>query len=80
MYIFSFSFPTVDLLTVEFDKILRDFNISNVGCWSSSQMSSEIFALFLHLSARDNALQPGVAFLYPLKTSENLEVFCFQGV
>ena len=27
-----------------------------------------------------NPLQPGVAFLYPLKTSENLYVFCFQGV
>ena len=27
-----------------------------------------------------NPLQPGVAFLYPLKTSENLKVFCFQGV
>ena len=27
-----------------------------------------------------NPLQPGVAFLYPLKTSENLKVFwCFQG-
>ena len=28
-----------------------------------------------------NPLQPGVAFLYLLKTSENLKVFwCFQGV
>ena len=28
-----------------------------------------------------NPLQPSVAFLYPLKTSENLRVFwCFQGV
>ena len=28
-----------------------------------------------------NPLQPGVAFLYPLKTSENLKVFWyFQGV
>ena len=27
-----------------------------------------------------NPLQPGVAFLHPLKTSENLKVFwCFQG-
>ena len=25
-------------------------------------------------------LQPGVFFLYLLKTSENLKVFCFQGV
>ena len=27
-----------------------------------------------------NPLQPGVAYLYPLKTSENVKVFCFQGV
>ena len=28
-----------------------------------------------------NPLQPGIAFLYPLKASENLKVFwCFQGV
>ena len=28
-----------------------------------------------------NPLQPGVVFLYPLKTSKNLRVFwCFQGV
>ena len=28
-----------------------------------------------------NPLQPGVTYLYPLETSENLKVFyCFQGV
>ena len=27
-----------------------------------------------------NPSQPHVAFLYPLKTSENLQIFCFQGV
>ena len=27
-----------------------------------------------------NPLQPSVAFLCPQKTSENLKVFCFQGV
>ena len=27
-----------------------------------------------------NQLAPNAPFLYPLKTSENLTVFCFQGV
>ena len=34
-----------------------------------------------HLNNQFNPLQPGVAFLYSLKTSENLKAFgCFQGV
>ena len=37
--------------------------------------------LWTHLSMFSfNLLQPGVAFLHSLKTSENLAVFCFQGV
>ena len=35
---------------------------------------------FLLILRKCNSLQPGVAFQYPLKTSENLKVFwCFQG-
>ena len=42
-------------------------------------MSSRKHELISSISL--NPLQPGIAFLYPLKASENLKVFwCFQGV
>ena len=49
-------------------------------------LSRLCFSLGFCLSCREisyncNPLQPGVAFLYSLKTSENLKAFwCFQGV
>ena len=33
----------------------------------------------IYRSPSFNPLEPGDAYLYPLKTSENLQVFCFQG-
>ena len=50
--------------------------------WTDLQVSLiDRLQLSVLILSEFNPLQPGVAFLYPLKTSENLKVFwCFQGV
>ena len=72
--------------------VLKNFTIftGKYLCWSlflmkfnketpTQSLSCEYREIFKNTFF--NPLQPGVAFLYPLKTSENLKVFrCFQGV
>ena len=62
-----------------------DFEQANVSwvratfCKNQAQLSKILFSVASWTLAF-NPLQPSVAFLYPLKTSEDLKVFwCFQG-
>ena len=60
--------------------VLDSFNVNNKDTQPTTfdivLVSCESSILIVAI----NPLQPGVAFLYPLKTSENLKVFlCFQG-
>ena len=60
--------------------IYEQYNVflKATGLWSNHYSGQKIISNFQHWSF--NPLHPGVAFLYPLKTLEDLKVFwCFQG-
>ena len=75
-----------DLHWNSFSRFLRWYLHSRLHEIFLSQGKADAFIIFLtqemtpEFVSSINPLQPGVAFLYPLKTSENLKVcWCFQG-
>ena len=65
-------------------KITNGFQLSTIftkssilDVWGGSEYATDISPNINHFLTRFNALQTGVAYLYPLKTSESLKVFLF---
>ena len=63
-------------------KITNGFQLSTIftessilDVWGGSEYATDISPNINHFLTRFNALQTGVAYLYPLKTSESLKVF-----
>ena len=59
---------------------MNDLNTVSLVFYDALGCSIGLYS-FMLLKSNINPLQPEVAFLYPLRTSGNLQVFsCFQGV